>query len=100
MKLEEAVGATLASRKPILFLGAGFANEATNLLDHPTPGSKQLTSIILSHLSLPGEATLGLAIDKLMERETPPKAFELIADNLTAKAVSATQSALLGMPWT
>ena len=100
MDLVTAVRNIRSTRKALLFLGAGFSNAAENELGLPTPAGSQLAARILTHLGIPGTATLGLAIDKLREKLPPVEAFEFIRSQLTVKKLSNEQRTILSLPWT
>jgi hypothetical protein len=100
MNLASAVANIRANRKAILFLGAGFSNGALNQVGEPTPSSNQLAKLILEYLNIPGQANLGLAIDKLREKKSPKDAYDFIANQLTIPKLTEQQRELLSLPWT
>ena len=100
MDLETAIRNIQSKRKAILFLGAGFSNEAKNELGLPTPAGSQLADRILSYLKIPGAAPLGLAVDKLREKRPVAEAFQFIRSQLTVGSFSDDQAKIISLPWT
>ncbi|UJQ94460.1 hypothetical protein [Mariluticola halotolerans] len=101
MQLTEALKLIRNSRKPILFVGSGFANQALNLDGEFTPSSKQLVKRILSQIPLEGESDtpLSFAIDQLREAAKPIDAYQFISRQLTVADATLEQLRILSLPW-
>lgn len=99
MDIGAAVANVRRDRKAILFLGAGFSNDATNIAGGPTPSSKQLSKTILDRYSISDTAPLSLAIDQMREREPPTEAFNFLRQQLTVSKLTEVQEEILGLPW-
>lgn len=101
MQLMDAIALINASRKPILFLGAGFANQAGNSLGQPTPSSWQLVDRMLTLIDVDGgnDAPLSFAIDQMREKEKPEQVFEFLSDQLTVPDATLEQRRIMALPW-
>ncbi len=101
MQLIEALSLIAGNRKPILFLGAGFANQARNLAGQSTPSSWQLVERILSIADVEGGGTapLSFAIDQLREKTTPSEVLNFLNKQLTVEDATLEQSRILALPW-
>ncbi|MEQ9634506.1 MAG: hypothetical protein RLW68_00325 [Devosia marina] len=101
MQLNEAISLIAGNRKPILFLGAGFANQAINAVGLSTPSSWQLVDRMLSSVDVDGgnNAPLSFAIDQLREQAEPTSAYNFLAGQLTVPDPTLEQRRILALPW-
>jgi hypothetical protein len=101
MQLTEALSLIRSSRKPVLFLGAGFANQAPNLDGESTPSSRQLVARMLERIPVEGDADtpLSFAVDQLREKRTPSEAHTFLVRQLTTNEPTLEQLKILALPW-
>lgn len=85
--------------KAILFIGAGFSRNATNISGTSLSEAKELSHILCRECSIPEDDNLRFTSDYYISRNSPDRIIELLNKFYTIKHVSNEHKIIAKLPW-
>jgi hypothetical protein len=98
LSLESGIQSILDGRA-ILFVGAGFSQDATNLLGKSIPGGPELCRDFAKLVSFTGDLKLEEAADLILEDLGPDALAAELRKRFTVRTTATWQQDLASLPW-
>ncbi len=95
----DAIASSIASGKAILFTGAGFSADATNIKNLSPPRASDLAKQICNLGSFDEDEDLRFAADYYLENHNKSLLIDLLRDTFTVKQTSPSQDLIMAANW-
>lgn len=89
-----------AHSEGVLFLGAGFSMDVTNVVGLPLPSSGELATLLAQLVDLPPDTPLTLAAETFLDECGPDELIEAVKPRFTAAPpIAEPYATIAGLPW-